>query len=81
MITLVPRTATPYSRLAMTSGVAMLPDEADDEELADALVEDDFHRHAGIGAGEDGGEGFLFFGGLRLERLQVFAERLELPAA
>jgi hypothetical protein len=48
-----------------------------DEQMADGLVEEDFDGHAGIGAGEDGGEGFLFFERFVSEDSEIFVERSE----
>lgn len=40
-------------------GVGDVAGDADDEEVAEALVEEEFRRHAGVGAAEDDGEGVL----------------------
>ena len=56
MITLVPSTATPYSKLPNPSGVTKLPATRHDEQLARPLVEGQLRRDPQIGTAEDGGE-------------------------
>jgi hypothetical protein len=46
MIAFAPSTATPYSRLAIRSAVAMLPGNAANKQMPDGLIEDELDRHA-----------------------------------
>ena len=48
-----------------------------DEHLADALIEHQLDRYAGIGAGEHGGEGFLTAGVGLLQKSEILFERGE----
>jgi hypothetical protein len=72
---LVPRTATPYSRLAIISGVTILPATRLTKDLADRLVKDEFDRDARIGAGEYGREGFWFVDGMLFQDGQIVLDR------
>jgi hypothetical protein len=78
MIAVVPTTATPCSRLAIRSAVAILPADAAAEQMPDPLVEHQLDVHAGIGAGQDGGERDLRLGGVLLQDLQIVVERGQL---
>jgi hypothetical protein len=75
MIALVPRTAAPYSRLAISSGETILPATRQTKQMPDRLVEDQLGRHAGIGAGQQRGERRLRLGGLLLQQFEIVVER------
>jgi hypothetical protein len=73
-MTFVPRTATPYSRLADDLGRGDVSRNAHHEEMSDALVEHELDRHPGIGARQHRSERLLLFGCLGLENRQVLVE-------
>ena len=56
------RTATPNSSDPQHARVDDVPRGAHDEEVAEALVEDDLGRHLGVGTAEEDGEGVLLEG-------------------
>ena len=81
----VPSTAALYSRLAKISGVVMLPATRVTNEVPDALIEDELHRHARIGAGEHRRERHLLRRRLCAERREIvegqfFRDRVALVA-